>query len=140
MEITANAIQTVAENQNVIFSDTIISGNCSVVHREGSGLITLRGLTNSQCRARFRVTFGANVAVPDGGTVGAISLALAINGEAVATTTMISTPAAVEEFNNVFSSIFLDVPRGCCYQISVQNTSDQDVDVQNANLIIERVA
>ena len=103
-------------------------------------MVSLRGLTNSQCRARFRVTFGANVAVPEGGTVGAISLAIAINGEAVATTTMISTPAAIAEFNNVFSSIFLDVPRGCCYQISVQNTSDQSIDVQNANLIIERVA
>lgn len=140
MEITANALQTVAENQNVIFTDTIISGNCSIVHREGSGLVTLRGLTNSQCRARFRVTFGANLAIPDGGTVEAISLAIAINGEPVATTTMISTPAAVEEFNNVFSSIFLDVPRSCCYQISVRNTSTQDIDVQNANLIIERVA
>lgn len=140
MEITANALQTVAENQNVIFSDTVISGNCSIVHREGSGLVTLRGLSNSQCRARFRVTFGANLAIPDGGTVEAISLAIAINGEPIATTTMISTPAAVAEFNNVFSSIFLDVPRGCCYQISVRNTSTQDIDVQNANLIIERVA
>lgn len=140
MEITANTLQTVAENQNVLFSDTVISGNCSMSHREGSGLVSLRGLTNSQCRARFRVTFGANIAVPEGGTVGAISLALAINGEAVATTTMISTPAAIAEFNNVFSSIFLDVPRGCCYQLSVQNTSDQAIDVQNANLIIERVA
>ena len=140
MEITANALQTVASNQNVVFTDTVIDGSCSILHREGSGLVTLRGLANSQCRARFRVTFGANVAIPAGGTVDAISLALAINGEAVATTTMISTPAAVEEFNNVFTSIFLDVPRNCCYQVSVRNTSDQDVDVQNANLIIERVA
>jgi hypothetical protein len=53
---------------------------------------------------------------------------------------MISTPAAVEEFNNVFSSVFLDVPRNCCYQISVKNTSNQSIEVQNANLIIERVA
>ena len=140
MEITANALQTVAENQNVIFTDTVIEGSCSIIHREGSGLVTLRGLANNQCRARFRVTFGGNIAIPTGGTVDAISLALAINGEAVATTTMISTPAAVEEFNNVFSSIFLDVPRSCCYQISVKNISDQDIDVQNANLIIERVA
>ena len=140
MEITANALQTVAENQNVIFTDTVVCGNCSILHREGSGLVTLRGLTDSQCRARFRVTFGANIAIPEGGTVEAISLAIAINGEPVATTTMISTPAAVEEFNNVFSSIFLDVPRGCCSQISVKNISTQAIDVQNANLIIERVA
>ena len=139
MEITANAIQTVAEGANLIFTDSITSGNCSIVHRDGSGLTTLRGLTN-QCRARFRVSFGGNIALPAGGTVGPISLAIAVNGEPVATTTMISTPTAVEEFNNVFSAIFLDVPRGCCSQISVRNTSDQDIEVQNANLIIERVA
>ena len=139
MEITANAIQTVAANANVFFTDTVVSGNCSMVHRDGSGLVTLRGLTN-QCRARFRVSFGGNVAIPTGGTVGPISLAIAIDGEAVATTTMISTPAAVEEYNNVFSAIFLDVPRGCCSQISVQNVSGADIEVQNANLIIERVA
>ena len=123
MELTANAIQTVPVNDNVIFTDTVVCGNCSIMHREGSGLVTLRGLTN-QCRARFRVSFGGNIALPTGGTVGPISLAIAINGEPVATTTMISTPAAVEEFNNVFSAIFLDVPKGCCSQISVKNTSD----------------
>ena len=139
MELTANAIQTVAANANVLFTDTVISGNCSILHRDGSGLVTLRGLTD-QCRARFRVSFGGNIAVPTGGTVGPISLAIAINGEPVATTTMISTPAAVEEYNNVFSAIFIDVPKGCCSQISVRNISDDDIEVQNANLIIERVA
>lgn len=139
MEITANAIQTVPVGANVIFTDTVVCGNCSIMHREGSGLVTLRGLTN-QYRARFRVSFGGNIALPADGTVGPISLAIAVNGEPVATTTMISTPTAVEEFNNVFSAIFLDIPRGCCSQISVRNTSDQPVDIQNANLIIERVA
>lgn len=139
MEITANAIQTVASNANVLFTDTIVCGNCAITHRDGSGLVTLRGLTN-QCRARFRVSFGGNIAIPTGGTVGPISLAIAVDGEAVATTTMISTPAAVEEYQNVFSAIFLDIPRGCCSQISVKNISDEDIEIQNANLIIERVA
>ena len=139
MEITANAIQTVASNANVLFTDTVVCGNCAITHRDGSGLVTLRGLTN-QCRARFRVSFGGNIAIPTGGTVGPISLAIAIDGETVATTTMISTPAAVEEYQNVFSAIFLDIPRGCCSQISVKNISDEDIEIQNANLIIERVA
>ena len=139
MEITANAIQTVEENANVFFTDTVVCGNCSIMHRDGSGLVTLRGLTN-QCRARFRVSFGGNIAITTGGTVEPISLAIAVNGEPVATTTMISTPAAAEEYNNVFSAIFLDVPKGCCSSISVRNTSGQAIDVQNANLIVERVA
>lgn len=139
MEITANAVQTVNQNLNVLFTDTPVPGNCSIVHRDGSGLVTLRGVTG-QCRARFKVTFGANVAVPTGETVGPVSLAIAIDGEPIATTTMIATPAAVEEYFNVFSAIYLDIPRNCCSTISVQNVSDIPVLVQNANLIIERVA
>lgn len=139
MEITANALQTVPANQNVLFSETAVAGNYSIVHREGSGLVSMRGLTQ-QNRARFRVSFGGNIALPADGTAGPISLAIAINGEAIPTTTMTITPTAVEAFFNVFSAIFLDVPSGCCSQVSVKNISDVDVDVQNANLIVERVA
>lgn len=139
MEITANALQTVPANQNVLFSETAVAGNYSIVHREGSGLVSIRGLTQ-QNRARFRVSFGGNIALPADGTAGPISLAIAINGEAIPTTTMTVTPTAVEAFFNVFSAIFLDVSSGCCSQVSVKNISDVDVDVQNANLIVERVA
>ena len=140
MEITANAAQTVAAGQNVVFSDTAVPGNCSIMHREGSGLAKLRGLTSTQCRARFKATFGGNIAVPTGGTAGAISLALTIDGEAVAATTMTVTPAAVGEYFNVSSSVYLDIPSSCCSQISVENTSAQSISIQNANLIVERVA
>ena len=139
MEIIANAVQTVQANQNVYFTDTVICGNGSISHRDDSGLVTLRGVTN-QCRARFMVTFGGNIAVPTGGTVGPISLAITIEGEPVPATTMIVTPAAVEQFFNVKSSVFIDVPRGCCTRISVENTSDEAIVVQNANLIITREA
>ena len=129
MEITANAIQNVGIGQVVVFTETAIPGNISMVHREGSGLVGLRGLTNGQLRARFLVNFSANIAVPTGETVGPISLAIAINGEPVATSTMISTPAAVDEYNNVSAGIFIDVPVGCCSQISVENTSTIPVSV-----------
>lgn len=139
-EFTSNALQTVEVGQNVLFTETpICCARGFVVHREGAGVVTLRGITN-QCRARYKVTFGGNIAIPPGGTVGEISLAIAINGEPIPTTTMIETPAAVEEFANIFSAIFVEVPRGCCYTLSARNTSDQPIDVQNANLIIERVA
>jgi hypothetical protein len=128
MEITANELQTVLANQNVLFTDTVVPGKACVVHRDGSGLVSLKGLTN-QCRARYKVSFGANIAVPTGGTVEAISIAIAIDGEPVATTTMIVTPAAVEEFFNVFGAIYLDIPRGCCSIISVRNISTQAIEV-----------
>ena len=140
MEITAVALQTVAENQNVLFTETAVGSNNSMYHRDGSGLITLRAASSTQCRARFKVSFGGNIAVPTGETVGPVSLALAINGEAIASTTMIETPAAVEQFSNVFSAIFLDIPTGCCQTLSVKNISDIPIEVQNANLIVERVA
>lgn len=139
MEITANAVQTVLTNQNVLFTDNVVCGGGSISHRTGSGLVTLRGITN-QCRARFRVSFGANIAIPTGGTVGPISLALSLEGEPIGPTTMIVTPAAVENFFNVSTDIFVDVPRGCCMTIGVKNITDGSILVQNANLIAERVA
>jgi hypothetical protein len=139
MEIIANALQTVNANQNVLFTDSVTCGNCSIMHRGGSGLVTLRGITN-QCRARFKVSFGGNIGIPTGGTVEAISLAISVDGEPIASTTMIVTPAAVEEFWNVFSAIFIDVPQGCCISVGVRNISTQAINVQNANLIVERVA
>lgn len=138
-EYTANAIQAVAVNQDILFTDDPVRGNNSIMHREGSGLVTLRGIT-CQCKARFRIFFGANIAVPEGGTAGAISASIAISGEAIPTSSMIVTPAAVDEYFNVSASLFIDVPAGCCTNISVKNTSDQAINVQNANIIVERVA
>ena len=140
MEITANAVQTVTENDNIVFTNTSVAGSSCIVYRQGSGLVTLRGLTNGQCRARFRVTFGGNVAIPTGGTVGPITVAIGINGEPVQTSEMIVTPAAVNEYFKVYRSMFLDVPRGCCSQVSVENLTGGSILVQNANLTIERVA
>lgn len=139
MEITANSVQTVATGQNILYTDTVVAGNQCILHREGSGIVKLRGLTN-QCRARFKITFNGNIAIPTSGTVVAISAAIAISGEPVAATNMIVTPAAGENYFNIASVTFVDVPSGCCTDISVKNTSTQDMLVQNANFIIERVA
>ena len=84
-EYTAAAAQTVANGNNVLFTATPVCATRCIVHREGSGIVTLRGITNGQCRARFRVNFG-------------------------------------------------------CTTISVKNTAGVDIDVQNANLIVTRVA
>ncbi|AXF52495.1 MAG: carbohydrate binding domain/collagen triple helix repeat protein [Caudoviricetes sp.] len=139
-EFTANAIQTVAANQNVLFTDEPICGNCSIMHRDGSGLVTLRANNCKQCRARFKIFFSGNIAIATGGTAGPISLAIATGGEGIGPTTMTVTPAAVGDYFNVASETYLDVPCGCCAQVSVKNVSTQAVDVQNANLIVERVA
>ena len=127
-EYTNAAVQTVAVNQNVLFSETPVGCNRGyVTHREGSGLVTLRGITN-QCR------------VPTGGTAGAISVALEVNGEALNSAIATVTPAAVEEYFNVFSTAYIDVDRGCCLSLSIKNVSTQAINMANPNLIVERVA
>lgn len=142
-EYTANALQTIGVGQNVLFTETPIP--CAkgyVIHREGSGIITLRGIVNNPCNtfARYKISFGSNMSIPTGGTVEQISLAIAIDGEPLPTSSAIITPAAVEEPWNIYVSAFVTVPRGCCYTIAVENTSAQAIAVQNSNLIIERVA
>lgn len=138
-EYVAVATQQVAANGNVIFTNTAVKGSNCIQHREGSGIVILRGITN-QCRARYFVEFSANIAVPTGGTAGEISLAIAISGEPVLSSQMRSTPAAVDQFNNVSSGIYIDVPKGCCVNVAVENTSGVAVNVANANLVVTREA
>lgn len=137
-EFTAIYVQQVAAGQNVAFTETPVSGSNCIVHRDGSGIITLRGQTN-QCRARYKVVFGGNIAIPTGGAVAPISIAIAVEGEALGSATAIVTPAAVEDFFNVFAAAFIEVPRGCCVTVSVRNTSTETIEVENANIIVERV-
>lgn len=138
-EFTSTTIQTVAAGQNLPLTETSVKGTNCIVHREGAGNVTLRGLTN-QCKAVFRVSFGGNIAIPTGGTVGAISVALAVGGEALNSATAIVTPAAVDQYSNVFTAVFVEVPRGCCVTVALKNISTQTISIANSNLIVERVA
>lgn len=137
-EYTNVAVQTIQPNQNALFSDETSSCNRGfVMHRPGSGQFTVRGCTNN-CRAKYRVSFSGNIAVAAGGTAGAISVAIAINGEADLSTNAIVTPAAVGDYFNVAMSTDVWVPKGCCVQVSIKNTSTQAIDMQNANITINR--
>lgn len=139
-EFTNNDLQTVALGQNVVFDETPVCPTRCITHREGSGIVRLRGVTRNQCKARFLVSFSGNIRIPTGGTVEAISVAIAVDGEPLQSTQMIVTPAAVEEFFNVSAQAYIDVPCGCCVTVAVENTSAQAIEVQNANLIVVREA
>lgn len=154
-EFTQNAVQTVNPNQPVTLVTSIGCPKGYVYHRNGSGIVTLRGITNN-CFARYQVTFNGNIAIPDGGTVGPISVAIAIDGEPVLTSRAIVTPAAVADnpptqnnFFNVTSIATITIPKGCCFNVSVENTSESATPattpapailVQNAKLIVTRTA
>ena len=157
-EFTKNEVQTVNPNQPVTLNTSIGCNKGYVYHRQGSGIVTLRGIVNcpSACFARYQVTFNANIAIPNGGTVGPISVALALDGEPLLTSRAIVTPAAVADnpptqnnFFNVTSTAIITVPKGCCFNVSVENTSESvtpattpapPILVQDANLTVARIA
>lgn len=131
-------LQQIAANANAVFSETPVAASSCINHREGSGIVTLRGMT-SQCRARYLVQFNGNIAIPTGGTVGPISIALAVEGEALGSATATVTPAAVTDEFNVSAAAYVDVPRGCCTTLAVKNINAQTIELQNASLIVTRV-
>lgn len=139
MELITTQVQTVEPNSSVLFQAATSSGNQSILWRIGSGIIILRG-AGVQSRARFRVGAHLNVALSEGAAVEPIEIAFTINGEAISTTRMVSTPAAVSEFNNVGTSSFIDVPTGCCTEITLKNIGTTNIDVENVTVTVERVA
>lgn len=142
--------QNVAYGQNVLLADSIPCNRGNVVHRNGSGILTLRGnASGCSCFARYEVTFNGNIAVPEGGTAAAIAVALAIDGEPLAYSRAIVTPAAVEQYFNVTSTAIVTVQRGCCYTVSVENVNagvgaeiveEQTISVADGNLTVARIA
>ena len=158
-EFTNNPVQVVQPNQQVLLNTTIGCPKGYVLHREGSGIVTLRGIVNnpSSCFARYQVTFNGNIAVPNGTTVSPISIAIAIDGEPVLTSKAIFSPAdAAEEtpsdlnYGNVTSTAIITIPKGCCANVSVENISvvpttpagsnAPAINVKNANLTVSRIA
>lgn len=150
-EYAFNQVQTVQPNQAVLLNTVIPCNKGYVYHREQSGILTLRGKVNCPCAcfARYQVTFNGNIAIPEGGTVGPISISLAIDGEPIPTSRAIVTPAAAGDYFNVTSTAIITVPKGCCFNVSVENTSESAtpattpapaINVQNANLTVSRIA
>ena len=135
-------VQNVAFGGNVLLSDSIKCPCGLVMHRNGSGIITLRG------GARYSVAFNGNIGIPTGGTAAAIAIALAIDGESLQTSRAIVTPAAVEQYFNVTSVAIVTVPCGCCYTIAVENVDagvggeivdQQTISVADANLTVAKI-
>lgn len=148
-EYLANAVQQVNLNAPIIFNASIPCTRGWVYHEDETGVFILRGITNAQCFATYQVTFNGNIAIPEGGTAGPIAIAITVSGEPRLTSRAIITPAAVDQYGNVTSTAIIKVPRGCCMNISVDAvpasadptvTPAPSINVQNANLVINRIA
>ena len=148
-EYLSNQPQNVALNSPVLFTDSIPCTKGCVYHEDGTGIFILRGVTNN-CFARYSVTYNGNIAVPEGGAVTPIAVAISVNGEARPTSEAIYTPTAVETFGNVTSTAIVTVPKGCCFSVAVRYvdatvddptvTPTPTITVQNSNLVITRIA
>jgi len=149
-EFTRNAIQEVNPGAPVLLDTSIGCNKGYVYHRPDSGIVTLRGITNNPCArfARYEVLFKGNIAVPTGGTVGPIAVAIAVDGEPEVVSTSMSNPTAVDQYNVAVCPLTVNVPIGCCAHISVENVSvpaaaggvAPAINVQNAILRVTRTA
>lgn len=137
---SSDAVQIVDPGEDVIFTTDVNPCRCGLVrHRAGSGLFLLSGRSNCPRKnPEYMIDFGANIAVNTGGTAGAISLGVVIDGSPVPASEMIVTPAAVEEYFNVSREVAVDIWAGCCETIAIRNLSDQQILVQNATIDISR--
>ena len=120
--LTRDAVETVALNTPIPFIDSIPCNKGCVIHASGSGIFVLRGVVNnpSCCFARYEVEFTGNISIPTGGTVTPIATAIVVSGESREGSRSIYTPAAVDEYGNVTSRATIDVPKGCCFTVSVE--------------------
>ena len=149
-EYLNNDIQLVAPNAPVLLNTSIGCNKGFIYHRPESGILILRGIVNNPCAnfARYKATFNANIAVPEDGTAGPIAVALVLDGEPVLTSRAIVTPTVVDAYFNVTCTATIDVPRGCCFNLAVENVSGTattattipSINVQNSNLVVDRTA
>ncbi len=148
-EYLANASQNVSLNNPILFTASIPCNKGYIYHEDETGIFILRGITNN-CFARYQVTYNGNIAVPTGGAVTPIAVAITVNGEPRPTSEAVFTPQAVDELGNVTSTCIITVPRGCCFSLSVRYvdatvdnaavTPTPTIEVQNSNLVIDRIA
>lgn len=147
--------QTVALNAPIIFNDSIPCSRGRIYHDDGNGTFQLRGMNRQCCPCgcqrltEYLVEFTGNVAVPTGGTVGPIAVALTIGGEPIASSRAIVTPAAVEQYLNVTARKIVKIPWGCCPSLSVEyvsglvddptGTPTPQISVIDGNLVIAPV-
>ena len=123
--LTRDAVETVALNSAIPFIDSIPCNKGYVYHQSGTGIFVLRGVVNNPCScfARYEVEFTGNISIPTGGSVTPIATAIVVSGEERVGSRSIFTPAAVDQYGNVTSRATVDVPKGCCFTVSVESVN-----------------
>lgn len=123
--LTRDTVEIVGLNNAIPFIDSIPCNRGYVYHQSGTGIFVLRGIVKnpSSCFARYEVEFTGNISIPEEGEVTPIATAVVVSGEQRVGSRSIFTPAAADEYGNVTSRATVDVPRGCCFTVSVEYVS-----------------
>lgn len=146
-EFSNVALQTINPGESAVFVTNPVPCRRGLIWwREGSGAFSLSGGPNRRrrncccdpCSRDYLASFGANIAVPTGETVGPISVAFVIDGVTLQESLMEVTPAAVEEFWHISNTDVVSVRCGCCQTMTVRNTSEIPILMNSANIIIRR--
>lgn len=125
-------VQSVAPNGSVLFASTRICTGCSVRHEEGSSrFVALKP-------GVYQVAFNANVTTPTGDVATPLQFEITQDGEVVAGSKMVVTPAAVGTLVNISTTVLIRVFCDCCVSIGVRNTGTSTANVQDANFVITR--
>lgn len=150
--LSRDSVETVPLNTAIPFIDSIPCNKGYVIHASGSGIFVLRGIVNNPqgCFARYNIEFTGNISIPEGGAITPIATAIVVSGESREGSRSIYTPAAVDEYGNVTSRATVDVPKGCCFTVSVEyvNGSVNDptvtptplINVIDGSLSVNRIA
>lgn len=134
--------QNVALNGTIPFDVVSIPCNKGCVVPIATGVLTLQGGTSNKF-ARYEVKVQANVAVPTGGAVTPIALAITLNGAEIPDSIAIVTPTAVEDLWHINTSTTITVPAGCCVSVSaayVDATEDDAAVTPTPSIFVRRRA
>lgn len=137
---TADAL--VALNGTIPFSRVSIPCNTGNVVPIVQGVLNLKGNTSNRF-ARYEVSLQGNIEIPEGGAVTPIAIGIALNGAIIPESVAIVTPAAVENYWNVNTTVTITVPRGCCLTVSgvyVDGTEDDATVTPTPSIQVRRGA
>ena len=130
--LTNDTSITLGPGQSATFNLVVLHTGCAECHRAGTGAVILR-MQKAIYDAYFKANIGATAP-------GVAQLAMFINGSPMPETTMVSTTAAAGDVNNV--SCGTRIKTCCCgpETLTIVNTGETTVVVEQPLLKIGRVA
>mgnify|MGYP002769746876 CR=1 FL=1 len=134
IELSNTTAQTIAVGASVTFNTVLLKTGCGECHRKNTGSVKLCAKGGI-----YQVYFAGNIGGATAGTP--VQLNISLGGEVLPETTMIATPAAANDVNNVATTTTI---KNCCCdydRITLVNTGTTALTVgANPTLFVKRIA